>query len=98
MQKKIIAEKELRRSILKNGLAEPNSPGGTTPGSNQIAPAAGPRRKTPPSKKRTLSTKSNKNLIKNALMHVSLAGSLNKGIKDEVLQVLFKSELMPGLF
>jgi membrane-bound lytic murein transglycosylase MltF len=33
------------------------------------------------------SIKSNKNIVKNALMHVCLAGSLNKEIKEEVLLV-----------
>ncbi|KAJ3315661.1 hypothetical protein HDV04_002075 [Boothiomyces sp. JEL0838] len=42
--------------------------------------------------RKSLSTKSNKNLIKNALMHVCLAGNLNKGVKEEVLQDLTESE------
>jgi hypothetical protein len=35
-----------------------------------------------------LRTKSNISLVKNALMHVCLAGSVHKAIKEEVLQVL----------
>ncbi len=36
-----------------------------------------------------LRTKSNISLVKNALMHVCLAGSVHKAMKEEVLQVLF---------
>ncbi|KAJ3326226.1 hypothetical protein HDV06_000102 [Boothiomyces sp. JEL0866] len=42
--------------------------------------------------RKSLSTKSNKNLIKNALMHVCLAGNLHKGVKEEVLQDLAESD------
>jgi hypothetical protein len=38
--------------------------------------------------KKELVSKSNRTLIKNALMHVCLAGTVNRGIKDQVLQVL----------
>jgi hypothetical protein len=38
--------------------------------------------------KMELSTKSNKNIVKNALMHVCLAGVLNKAVKEEVLLVI----------
>lgn len=38
-------------------------------------------------KKNSLATKSNQNIIKNALMHVCLAGTLNRAVKEEVLQV-----------
>jgi hypothetical protein len=38
--------------------------------------------------KKELVSKSNRTLVKNALMHVCLAGSVNRSIKDEVLKVL----------
>jgi hypothetical protein len=71
---------------------------------DQIAPAAGPVSKVRSAGKKFLATKSNKNIVKNALMHVSLAGTLNKEVKQEVLQVtmisanarIFKS-LTPGI-
>ncbi|KAI8900905.1 hypothetical protein BC833DRAFT_580137 [Globomyces pollinis-pini] len=43
-------------------------------------------------KKMQLSTKSNKVIVKNALLHVCLAGTLNKGVKEEVLQDLNESK------
>ena len=86
-QKRILEEKEKQRIITRTGQA-PHQTSNASSDNNQIAAAAGPRRaKTPASKKRTLSTKTNKSIIKNALMHVSLAGSLNKDLKQEVIQV-----------
>lgn len=89
-QKRILEEKEKQRIITRTGQA-PQQTSNASSDNNQIAAAAGPRRaKTPASKKRTLSTKTNKSIIKNALMHVSLAGSLNKDLKQEVIQVPYR--------
>lgn len=84
LQKKKIAEKEAERSALRNEMSSDQSKAIE----KHAAPAAGPTKKNSASKRRSLSTKTNKNIIKNALMHVSLAGTLNKSVKQDVLQVI----------
>ncbi|KAJ3372397.1 Calmodulin-regulated spectrin-associated protein 2 [Kappamyces sp. JEL0680] len=94
-QKKIIADQEQKRAEIRD-LTRSDSkdllPGSATT-VYQIAPAAGPSSKPTvrSAGKRPLYTKTNKNIIKNALMHVSLAGTLNRAIKEEVLQDLAES-------
>ncbi|KAJ3274880.1 hypothetical protein HDV01_001744 [Terramyces sp. JEL0728] len=73
LQEQIISEK-LKRKSEKLVESARQTPKPPKPASSKL--------------RKTLSTKSNKSLIKNALMHVCLAGNLNKGVKEEVLQVL----------